>query len=303
MLLRNDLLQMIEALGGSNGLVYVSVPITSGERAVEAMDRIGLRSIREARSFDPAKWLAEVQTPNESDARATVAAVRAKHPNRLVLNPAALAKPGWGDDDYNGLWLDVISTFANTVVPAPGWAWSRGGRLEVAAALALRIPLEDIHGRALSCTDLDADVDIVTTTLTQRGWELDDVDQLLPPFVAEVSKLHRSPQSETFEWLIGERGYQLRKFGTDLDDKHTLEGVGQDSWWWQQLFMYLHRSSILGLHSEVGRQAVAKFAATACGLLESVIRTHGPLPLPGVPSGELGNSTEQPSASRAASAG
>ena len=95
-----------------------------------------------------------------------------------------------------------------------------------------------------------------------------------------------SAGSQTFDWLVGERQYQVTKFGTAADDAHTAEGLDGDSWWWHQLTTYFHRSRVLGLETPLGRQALAKFVATGCGLLESVVRMHGPLPAPGVPSGE-----------------
>ena len=96
------------------------------------------------------------------------------------------------------------------------------------------------------------------------------------------------PIAQTFGWLQSERAYQVNKFGTDLDDQHTQEfGVRSETWWPEQVAMYLLRANLFGLDSPQGRQAVAKATATMCGLLESVIRVHGQLPLPGVSSGNL----------------
>jgi hypothetical protein len=100
--------------------------------------------------------------------------------------------------------------------------------------------------------------------------------------------LNDATAQEVFNWLIGERAYQLNKFGIAQDDLHTAEGINMnDSWWWNQMVMYIHRSAILGLETPNGRQALAKFVATACGMLESVVRTHGPLPTPAQSSGNI----------------
>lgn len=85
------------------------------------------------------------------------------------------------------------------------------------------------------------------------------------------------------EWLARERGYTLDKFGIDLDNEHIGEGL--DGWWQQQFDNYLHRADLLGLDTINGRQALAKFVATAVGCLEAAVRIYGPLPEPGVPSG------------------
>lgn len=95
------------------------------------------------------------------------------------------------------------------------------------------------------------------------------------------------PAAATFEWLQKERAYQVGKFGIELDDVHTNEGIGKESWWQDQIGMYMHRANLLTLDNILGRQALAKAVATACGMLESVIRTHGRLPAPGVSSGNV----------------
>lgn len=85
------------------------------------------------------------------------------------------------------------------------------------------------------------------------------------------------------QWLAIERGYTIEKFGVDLDNQHLREGF---AWWEQQFLNYFHRAQVLGLDTPGGRQAAAKFVATAVGMLEAVVREFGPLPKPGVPSGE-----------------
>lgn len=92
------------------------------------------------------------------------------------------------------------------------------------------------------------------------------------------------------DWLEDERDYTIDKFGIDLDDKHIKEfnmsGSDTDSWWLQQLDNYYHRANVLDLTTSGGRQALAKFVATAAGMLEAAVRVYGPLPEPGVTSGE-----------------
>lgn len=90
-------------------------------------------------------------------------------------------------------------------------------------------------------------------------------------------------------WLRDERQYTLDKFGLEQDNEHVginHFGVDQDGWWDRQFDNYLHRAKVLSLYTPAGRQAAAKFVATAVGFLEAVVRVHGPLPEPGVPSGE-----------------
>ena len=93
------------------------------------------------------------------------------------------------------------------------------------------------------------------------------------------------------QWLRDERAYTIDKFGLASDDQHTIEfyhglPAPKPSWWDQQFDNYLGRAFTLGLDTPGGRQAAAKFVATAMGFLESVVRQFGPLPEPGVTSGE-----------------
>jgi hypothetical protein len=94
-------------------------------------------------------------------------------------------------------------------------------------------------------------------------------------------------ESGALAWLVEEVRAQPVKFTSADDDAHTRDGLGDDSWWWQQLTNYYGRARVLGLETPLGRQALAKFVATAVALLDSVIRCHGPLPTPGHPSGEI----------------
>lgn len=292
MLSRTDVLQIIEAVGGHGSLTYVSVPITSGRRAFHVMEAGGVHDLAEMRRRDPDAWHRDVQVPNERAAAEHARAVRHRLPADVVLNPAVLTTPAWGDDDYNGLWIDVIREFAKRVVATPDWAWSRGGRLEVAAAVSLGRNVETVDGRSLTIDALETAAEEARREVADSGWTPAEIDAFLPAWAPDLPNLPPSAAAKTFEWLTHERRYQVTKFGLARDDAHTKQGVGDGSWWRQQLFNYLHRAHVLGLDNPLGRQAVAKFTATACGLLESVIRVEGDLPAPGVPSGELNGRAE-----------
>lgn len=90
------------------------------------------------------------------------------------------------------------------------------------------------------------------------------------------------------EWLKGERAYTLDKFGLETDNQHVHEWDYRDEedWWNQQFDNYYTRAGVLTLENMNGRQALAKFVATAVGMLEATVRMYGPLPEPGVTSGE-----------------
>lgn len=91
------------------------------------------------------------------------------------------------------------------------------------------------------------------------------------------------------KWFEGESKYQDAKF--PFRTKHDLwmaeEGFSKGSRWRDDIHMYLHRASILGLENPNGRQALAKAAMVVIAAVESAERVFGPLPEPGHPSGEI----------------
>lgn len=287
MLTNEHLLQAFEAAGAGGGVIYVSVPITSGAREVALLQELGV-SADELRRHHRRRWRSDVVDPNEDEAARHVEKVRAASSGRLVVDPSRLMVSGWSAEDYNGFWVKLMERHAEQVVVTPGWELSRGARAEVGYAVALGLPVLDIDGRALTLDDLAACDELARAGLRRTGWADDQVDAYLAPMdYVQRPDLPRSAASEVFDWLGRERQYQVAKFGTQLDDENTRAGLDEEGWWWRQLSTYYHRAGVLTLDNPLGRQALAKFAATACGLLESVARVHGPLPDPGVPSGEV----------------
>jgi len=283
----DHLLQAFAAAGASAGILYVSVPITSGRREVTLLDELGT-DVGSLRREHRRRWLEEVVAPNTREARALAERLRAEHRGTLVVDPAEMAVEGWAQDDYNAFWVVLMERHASLLAAGSGWELSRGARGEIGFGVALGLPIVDANGHALDIEDLRAMDRAAHDELAARGWPRSRIQAYLPALRFE-DKPHLEPSaaSQVFEWLIREREYQVQKFGTELDDEHTREGLGEASWWWRQLTTYYHRAHVLTLETPVGRQALAKFTATACGLLESVVRRFGPLPPPGVSSGEL----------------
>lgn len=174
------------------------------------------------------------------------------------------------------------------LIAVPGWEFSRGARGEVGFAMKLGCPVAEPDGVELSRFQLEAIDASAREKLAADGWSQEQIEAYLPAVGYDATPVvELSPASQTFDWLVRERAYQVRKFGTELDDGHTREGLGEDGWWWRQVTTYFHRSRVLTLDTVVGRQALAKFTATACGLLESAIRVHGRLPQAGASSGTI----------------
>lgn len=292
--------QAFRAAGADDGSVYLSVPITSGQRELKLMAALRCSS-DQLRSDHREQWVADVLRPNEENAAGYARRLREMLPHQLVINPAELNVPGWSQHDYAGFWEAFVERFAARVVLAPGWEFSRGARAEVRLAIRLSLPILDMNGSALTTTSLHDSDTAARNWITRVGFSKDSIEGYLIDLGLssgevgfgkdDAEMLDNQAAAEVFAWLRGERAYQLGKFGIESDDKHTRIGLGEESWWWRQLTNYYHRASVLGLNTPVGRQALAKFVATACGLLESAVRLYGPLPRPGVPSGDNLDST------------
>lgn len=289
-------IQAFSAAGADRGVLYLSTPITTGLYEYELMDELGLErtDLRAKRQDD---WLMHVVAANETDAAQQADRLTETWAlGRLVINPARVKFSTWSQDEYDVLWSRLLKEFPTTVVPLPGWAYSRGARLEISLAVELGLAVLGLDGGRLTHDALLREVQRADNEIEERGW-LRFAPPLPRVLLSPDSTL--SPQSgaetpdeayarQVFVWLVRERGYQLKKFGTQLDDEHTeASGLQADGWWSHQLQMYYHRAGVLGLEHLNGRQALAKYVATACGLLESVVRVHGWLPAPGLTSGNV----------------
>lgn len=102
-------------------------------------------------------------------------------------------------------------------------------------------------------------------------------------------------------WVREEKRYATQKFGTTSRTEHDAEmeaeQVGKDSWWYRQIHQYIDRARLFGVDTPQGRQALAKAMMTMHGAVESSVRVFGPLPAPGVTSGEISEWKNGPHAS------
>lgn len=303
---RELILQALETAGASQGSIYLAVPIGSGRREFELLRELNLVDRGQLRSLHPELWERRVKRPNEADARAYAIQAQAQYPSQMVINPAAIDRPGWRADDHMALWNRFLtSSSIDRMAVAPQWALSLGAREEVALAVELGIEVVDLFGRKLGPLQLLDEDSLARNALIEAGWSDDQIDVLLPALAitedgSEAEPLDEDTRSasELFAWLTHERNYQNRKFGFEVDDDHTSEGLGEGSWWAKQLTMCWDLALQDGLETELGREHLAKFVATGCALLESVVRVFGSLPSPGVRTGIITGSWGRDGAGR-----
>lgn len=126
----------------ASDITYVSTPITSGAALYRAMDAAGITDPDEFRR-DKAHFSASVIGPNLAAADAV--AHRMVDFGGAVIAPAAFEARslGWGQDEYMGLWLDVIERRATRLALVDGWEYSNGGAEEYLQALLMQAGRRD----------------------------------------------------------------------------------------------------------------------------------------------------------------
>ena len=139
------IIDTLRCVGAEKGLVYVTVPITTGIREYQMM-RILTRSREDLRRDFHDRWETEVKAANEADAKAFTTMVQLLNEDRLVLNPAELQISKWTQLQYTELWNEVLTKFCDKVVLTPNWAFSNGARQEVQRMLLLGRPVVDVFG-------------------------------------------------------------------------------------------------------------------------------------------------------------
>lgn len=133
------ILQAWLCLIGDAKLTYISGPITTGLRWVEALvagDDAGQPIIS-------ANCAAIHEVANR--VRRTA--------GTLVLEPASLHVESWSQDDYLRLWTTLIERHASSVIFVEGWQYSIGCAFEFERAVLNQIPALAVDGKSISMDD------------------------------------------------------------------------------------------------------------------------------------------------------
>ena len=91
-------------------------------------------------------------------------------------------------------------------------------------------------------------------------------------------------------WIEYERhGHANVKISGDVRRNHHEKPLEDKDWETVFNFVgnYIKRAELMGLDSESGRQAAGKAITTLLDFLETSCVMYGPMPKPGLPSGEI----------------
>ncbi len=92
------------------------------------------------------------------------------------------------------------------------------------------------------------------------------------------------------KWVADERHlYADQKWHEGSNEAHAIQrmATNDQQWWFDYIERYLNQARLQGLDSIQGRQALGKAIITCYSTLETSCLVYGPLPEPGVPSGEI----------------
>lgn len=141
-------LQVQFALGAfgcvmADKIVYVSVPVTSGKRLYEYMDKNGFKTPEEAKK-DRKAFFDNVISANIEEG-VNLSKAWAKKTAGAVIAPAEFEKcrglkgAKWGQDAFMGMWLGVIDDKVTTMVMTDGWQYSDGAGEEYLQAVLMKM--------------------------------------------------------------------------------------------------------------------------------------------------------------------
>jgi hypothetical protein len=138
--------EVLDGLVEDRGAVYVSTPITTGQRFVEWRRGSGA-ALAPSGDHYRREHDRQVVQRNREHAKPIVRAVRERGWG-IVIDPTSVHDvPGWQQRDYHAFWAQVIERYAGTVVFADGWEYSSGGAWEFLTAVrtGARLLREDLE--------------------------------------------------------------------------------------------------------------------------------------------------------------
>jgi hypothetical protein len=290
-------LQSVKCLAGTRGIIYTTVPITSGYNLFKMMNEHGVTA-EECRknSRYSHQYLEDVVDANALLAASWAEQARNAFPGKVVLDPSQLSIPAWGNNPrtqelYYELWDQVIAAYAHTVIATPKWAFSLGSRKEIEIAIRAGLRVTDLIGDEYSVDDLISHDSEARRELKSWNWSAEKIEESLPRLVVDLGSTPRPPSSvrdehwhEIFSWVhedIVRFGRERLLYMPLSDDERTrLSFDSADGWkvskfdkYWQNMV-----NAGLDLENGLGRLELASMCVCAVSALQSSVRLHGPLP-------------------------
>lgn len=199
------LIELLRGVFPDRGALYVSAPITSGQRFVEWYSR--RRNLAGLTEEYRREHLNEVVGPNRNAASALIKKAR-QIDSRPVIDPTAVGDiEGWTQGDYRTAWARIIEEFARAVVFANGWEYSNGCCYEFLVATKAGVETLDESWRPISLATGVSLVRRAVGELSSRGFS----DEFLRGILEDLESFGDLPVSHTgidYDWLEEARNFK-----------------------------------------------------------------------------------------------
>jgi hypothetical protein len=133
------LLQVYKTSIADKSAIYISTPMTSGLRYMEAFAKLPT----DAKVLDQ-ELRRLLYNQNCQHARSVAAMTRLHFPTSIVIDPTHIEVPGWEQNDYLTFWRQVIVDYTSVVRFVNNWHYSNGCAYEyLVGALTNKILIDE----------------------------------------------------------------------------------------------------------------------------------------------------------------
>lgn len=133
------LLQVYKTAVSDKSAIYISTPMTSGLRYMEAFANLP----PDVKTLDP-ELRRLLYNQNCQHARSVAAMTRLHFPTSIVIDPTHIEIPGWEQNDYLTFWRQVIVDCTSVVRFVNDWHYSNGCAYEyLVGALTNKVLIDE----------------------------------------------------------------------------------------------------------------------------------------------------------------
>lgn len=131
-----NMVELFSCIISGKNAVYISAPITTGERFVSWYANHGHSLESGSQEYDKEHYRQVIQ-PNRDGAKARISELRQKlsKVKSIVVDPTPFNWPEWNQDDYRYFWGKVLERYITSVIFLDGWQYSRGCAFEFLSAI------------------------------------------------------------------------------------------------------------------------------------------------------------------------
>ena len=158
--------------------VYISTPITGGNKLYDFLEATNVRSKQELDPNDLPAYDQKVITVNCQHAHRISEKLRAQ--GICAVEPSSIQFPGWSQSLYNQNWTRVVHEVPFTkMIVCDGWELSYGCLLEVRAAIDKGIPVSDERNQPIDQAAALKRIQRSSTHLEHKGFRIAHLSQAL----------------------------------------------------------------------------------------------------------------------------